>query len=383
MKIIKETSPHLHRKDSLVRMLGDVLIALLPVIVFSYVSYTWLALRNFAISLAVCILAEFVYVLIKNRIPYDGNKHSVKEQFLAGVKKYRVSNLLSSSITAIIFALVMPVAMDPGWLIYIALVFGALFGIVIGKLVFGGTGSNIFNPAAVGMVFAKLCFGSHYLYPTTWFIDTGSAVSAGGTPLGSLAENSYAGVNSFIGQYADLSHAPVFDLMLGRVPGVMGEAFKFAILLGLVYLLIRRAADFRVVASYLGIYVVLMAIAGAFICTALPNTNFLTFMLFQLFSGGVLFGVTYMLTDPVTMPINSPGRVMYGLIAGSITVIIRLFGAFPEGVVFSILIANMLAPVIDYPNWASQKYSLRKMLWMAGIVLVSVLVVILGLVLAK
>ena len=201
--------------------------------------------------------------------------------------------------------------------------------------------------------------------------------------MGSLAENSYAGVNSFIGQYADLSHAPIFDLMLGRVPGVMGEAFKFAILLGLVYLLIRRAADFRVVVSYLGIYVVLMAIAGAFICTALPNTNFLTFMLFQLFSGGVLFGVTYMLTDPVTMPINSPGRVMYGLIAGSITVIIRLFGAFPEGVVFSILIANMLAPVIDYPNWASQKYSLRKMLWMAGIVLASVLVVILGLVLAK
>ena len=359
------------------------MIALSPVIIFAYISYTWMALRNFAISMAVCVWAEFVFVLIKNRIPYDGNKHTVKEQFLAGARKYRLTNFMASAITAIIFALIMPVATDPGWLIYIALIFGSLFGIVIGKLVFGGTGSNIFNPAAVGMVFAKLCFGSHFVYPSTWFIDTGSAVASGGTPLAIMADASYEGVNSYIGQYANLSGIPIFDLMLGRVPGVLGEAFKFAIIAGMVYLLIRRAADFRVIASYLGIYVVLMAIAGAFVCTALPNTNFLTFMLFQLFSGGVLFGATYMLTDPVTMPINSPGRVMYGLIAGAITVIIRIFGAFPEGVVYSILIANMLAPVIDYPSWAGQKYTIRKLVIMGVIVVVSSVSIILGLVLAK
>lgn len=383
MEFIKETSPHLHRKDSLTRMLLDVIIALAPVIIMSYISYGLLAFRSFAISIATMILAEFVFVLIRNKIPYDGSKHSLKEHFLAGVKKYRVTNLLASIVSGAIFALICPVQTDPEWLIYIVLISGSLFGMIIGKLVFGGTGSNIFNPAAVGMVFAKLCFGSRYVYPTTWFMDTGSSVTTGGTPLTAIANNSAVGVNNYIGVFSNLTEYSILDLFLGRVPGVLGEAFKFAILLGMIYLLIRHAADFRVILSYLGAYIGLMAIVGLIVCLKLPDTNFFVFLAFEVLSGGVLFGAVYMLTDPVTMPINSPGRVIYGLIAASLTVLIRIFGAFPEGVVFSILIVNMLSPLIDYPKWGDQRYSRNKIIVMVSIVAITVLALVLGLVFAQ
>ncbi|MCR5078843.1 MAG: RnfABCDGE type electron transport complex subunit D [Bacilli bacterium] len=383
MEFIKETSPHLHRKDSLTRMLLDVIIALAPVILMAYISYGLLAFRNFAISIATMVLAEFVYVIIRNKNPYDGNKHTLKEHFLKGVKAYRVTNLLASIVSGAIFALINPVQTDPEWLIYIVLISGALFGMVIGKLVFGGTGSNIFNPAAAGMVFAKLCFGSKFVYPTTWYMDTGSSVTTGGTPLTALAENSVTGVNSYIGAFSDLTNYPILDLFLGRVPGVLGEAFKFAILIGLVYLLIRRAADFRVVLPYLGVYVALMAVVGLVVCLKLPEVNFLTFLAFEVLSGGVLFAAVYMMTDPVTMPINSPGRVLYGIVAACLTVLIRIFGAFPEGAVFSILIVNMLAPVIDYPKWGDQRYTRNKIIVMVSVFAVTILALVLGLVFAK
>ena len=379
MQFIKESSPHLHRKDSINRMLGDVLIALSPVIIFTFISYGVLALRNYLMAIVAIVPAEIIYVLIRNKIPYDGTKHSLKEHIKTGWKKYQLSNLLSSLVTAVIFAMVMPVATEPGWLIYIALFFGGLFGIVIGKLVFGGTGSNIFNPAVVGMLFAKLCFGSRYIYPSTWYMETGNAVLTGGTPLTALAENSHAGVNSFIGQFSNLSASPILDLLLGRVPGVMGEAFKIAILIGLVYLILRRAADWRVVVSYLGFFTVVMAIAGIFVAVKIPSVNYFEFVAFQLLSGGVLFGAVYMLTDPVTMPINEPGRYLYGVIAASITCIIRLFGAFPEGVAFSILLANMLSPLIDYPKWGNQAFTKKKVLVIIGVMAATLLIVCLTL----
>jgi electron transport complex protein RnfD len=214
-------------------------------------------------------------------------------------------------------------------------------------------------------------------------MDTGSSVTTGGTPLTAIANNSAVGVNNYIGVFSNLTEYSILDLFLGRVPGVLGEAFKFAILLGMIYLLIRHAADFRVILSYLGAYIGLMAIVGLIVCLKLPDTNFFVFLAFEVLSGGVLFGAVYMLTDPVTMPINSPGRVIYGLIAASLTVLIRIFGAFPEGVVFSILIVNMLSPLIDYPKWGDQRYSRNKIIVMVSIVAITVLALVLGLVFAQ
>lgn len=353
-------------------MLIDVLVALSPVSITSIVVYGLAAFRNLMVSVAVMMLCEFVFVLITNRIPYDGTKHSVKEQFLHGCKAYRLYHVLGPIVSGAIFALIMPPYTDPGYMIYIALITGAAFGMIIGKLVFGGLGQNIFNPAAAGMVFAKLCFGNKYVYATNGYVN---AVNSGGTVLTNLTDTS----SSLVGRYADIGDISSLDLFLGRIPGVIGEGFKFAILIGLIYLLIRRAADIRVVASYLLGYTALMAIAGIFVVVKVPGVDYGHFLLFQLLSGGLLFGATYMFTDPVTMPINSPGRVLYGLLGAGLTVIIRLFAALPEGVAFSILLCNLAAPAIDHYAYSSNKFTWKKIAVMGGLFAVFVLAVCFGL----
>ena len=372
MSIIKETSPHIHRKDSLARMLIDVLIALAPVSITSIAVYGLAALRNLLLPVAIMMLAEFVFVLIMNRVPYDGNKHTFKEHFQKGWKAYRLHHVLAPIVSGVIFGLLMPSGSNPGYIIYVALILGSLFGIVIGKLVFGGTGQNIFNPAAAGMVFAKLCFGSKYVYGTNGYV---SAVSAGGTVLSNLTETS----TNLLGRYANIGDISLWDMFLGRIPGTIGEAFKFAILIGLIYLLVRRAADWRVVLSYLGGYAALMAVTGIFVAAKVPNVNYFQFLGFSLLSGGVLFGATYMFTDPVTMPINAPGRVMYGILGAGLTVIIRVFGALPEGVAFSILICNLVAPALDHYVYSGNKFTKKKILFTCGLAAVFVLAICLGL----
>ena len=372
MTIVKETAPHIHRKDSLARMLIDVLVSLAPVSIAAVAVYGLSALRNLLISTATMALCEFVFVLIMNRIPYDGSKHSLKEQFLHGCKAYRLHHALAPLVSGVIFALIMPADSSPGYVIYAALILGSVFGIVIGKLVFGGTGQNIFNPAAVGMVFAKLCFGSKYIYPTGGYV---SSVSTGATILSGLGDVS----PSLVGRYADIGEFSTLDLFLGRIPGTIGEGFKFAVLIGLIYLLIRRAADFRVVVSYLGCYLGLMAIAGIFVVSKVPGVDYGHFLLFQLLTGGVLFGATYMFTDPVTMPINRPGRVLYGVLGAGLTVIIRLFAPLPEGVAFSILLCNLASPAIDHYSYSGNKFTWRKCLVIAGFIVAAIVAVCLGL----
>lgn len=374
IKIVAEKSPHLRRKDSLSRMLLDVIIALAPVVICSVVFYSYQAAINIGLSCLMMCLCEFIYTLIRYHIPYDGNKHSFKEHYNEAMKHYSVNNILAPCVSGIIFALILPSTCEPVYFIYLTIIFGSIFGIVIGKLVFGGNGNNIFNPAAVGMVFAKICFGSHfkYLVPDSFNVTTGGTILTG---LNGFVVPS--GHNSLTGKFLYINQVSVLDMFLGKYSGVMGETFKIAILIGLIYLLIRRAIDFRIVVSYFGMFTLLMALAGIIICSR-ENIDFFRFMGFQILSGGFLFGLTYMATDPVTCPINPPGRIIYGLVLGVITVIIRLFGALPEGVSYSILIGNMISPFIDYPSWSGSRYSKGKLICMGCIVAISLLVVGLG-----
>ena len=357
MTIVKESAPHLRKKATVTRMMADVLIALAPTLIFAFAVYHIYAISTYLISLFCMIGSEFVYVGLKNMMPKDGLKHSFKEKFEYAYKgKFNQNNVLTAAISAVIFTLIMPVAMKlpNGTIIppiYPAIV-GSLVGIWFGKLVFGGTGSNIFNPAAVGMVFAKLCFGSTYLtYIDNWYYQLPEGV-ASATPLGLLNGGSYANINSY----------PLTSLLFGQIPGTVGEVFKITILIGLVYLLIRRSIDWRIVVSYLGTFIGLMLIAGLGVFTLNKAVNPGYFALYSVLSGGVLFGGVFMLTDPVTSPINPPSRVMYGVIAAVLTVFIRLFAALPEGVAFSILIANMLAAFLDHYEWSSARYTWKKIL---------------------
>ena len=363
MIITKENAPHLRSKATVSRMMGDVLIALAPTLIFAIVVYPLKTIIFLLISLFIMIGSEFVYVGLKNMQPNDGLKHTFKERFIYAYKdKYTKNNVLTAAISAVIFTLIMPA----GAPIY-AVILGAFVGIVIGKLVFGGTGSNIFNPAVVGMLFAKLCFGSQYVgYVDTWFYQLPDAV-AGATPLGMIN----SGMLSNISQYS------LVDMLIGRIPGTLGEVYKITILIGLVYLLIRRSVDFRIVVSYLGTFTLLMLIAGLSVFALNNDVNPLVFTAYNLLSGGVLFGAVFMLTDPVTSPINPPSRFIYGMVAAVITVFIRLFAALPEGVGFSILIANMVAVVLDHYEWSSSRYTWKKLLAMGLIILISSLTVFL------
>ena len=357
MIISKENAPHLRKKSTVTRMMVDVLIALAPTLIFAFAVYHIYAISTYLISLFCMIGSEFIYVGFKNMMPKDGLKHSFKEKFNYAYKgKFNQNNILTAAISAVIFTLIMPVAMKlpSGTIIppiYPAIV-GSLVGIWFGKLVFGGTGSNIFNPAAVGMVFAKLCFGSTYLtYVDNWFYKLPDGV-AGATPLGLLNG----------GNYANIGNYQLTSLLFGQIPGTVGEVFKITIIVGLIYLLIRRSIDWRNVVSYFGTFILLILIAGLAVFSVDKSTNVGLFALYSLLSGGVLFGGVFMLTDPVTSPINPPSRIMYGIIAAVITVFIRLFAALPEGVAFSILIANMLSAFLDHYEWSSSKYTWKKIL---------------------
>ena len=368
MAIFKENAPHLRRKASVTRMMVDVLIALAPTLIFSFVIYPIKTLTFYLISVAIMVGSEFVYVGLRNMMPADGQKHSFKERFTYAYKgKFNQNNVLTAAISAIIFTLIMPA----GAPIY-AVIIGALAGIILGKLVFGGLGSNIFNPAAVGMLFAKVCFGGQYTkFVAPEFINYYQVADVEAAPT---VLTSADGLNGLISNF---NNANLLDMFLGRMYGTLGEVYAITILIGAVYLLIRRSADFRVMLPYLGAFALFSLIAGLGFFAVDGVTNPFLFMLFMLLSGGVLFGGVFMLTDPVTSPINAPSRIIYAIVAAVFTVFIRLFAALPEGVGFSILIANMIACVLDHYEWSSSRYTWKKFLAMGLLVVIPALVIFL------
>ena len=364
MEFALETSPHIKRRDSLWSMLSDVIIALLPATVMAFVAFPLDSLKTFLIAIPAMVVCEWLFVFFTN-VPRgkDGKILPFPEWVKYAWGKGSVNNILAPVVSGMIFSLTLPASAS--W--YHVLV-GAIVGIVIGKLVFGGTGNNIFNPALVGMLFSKLCFGAQWnLNQNSWMVED---VVAGGTPLGNISGGNFGA----LGDYG------LLDLFMGWVPGTLGEVSKLAIIVGLAYLLIRRAADWRVVVGYLGTFVLLMGSAGIYITLQYEGAfSWLEFMGYELFSGGLLFGATFMITDPVTGPITSPSRWIYACFGGAMVVIIRLLGALPEGVGFSILLANAIAPALDYHKWLSKGWKLWHFIALTLIILLSLLVVMLAL----
>jgi electron transport complex protein RnfD len=387
MEIIKEASPHIRRRDSLNRMMVDLLIGLSPVLVFAFAVYQLAAVRNLFVSVGAMVAAEFVYVLIVNRLPKDGKKHSLGEKLRYGASHYRLSNFLVPTVSGLLYGLITPACFASVWTgsywavanpynpltdgyAYFVLIAGALFGLVVGKLVFGGTGHNIFNPAAAGFIFAKECFGSRYRVANYFdvYFNNITDVQTGGTFL----NGSYSASASY-------SNYSLLDLLLGRTPGLMGEVCKVAILIGLAYLLIRHTIDWRITLSFLGTFVFLMFFAGLVVNSKDASIGVFPFVGYQLLSGGVLFGAVYMITDPVTSPMTSPSRVLYGTIIASSTVLIRLLGRsdyVKEGMCFSILLGNMVSPALDYYKWSTSKFTVKNLIPMVVIPLVALAVIL-------
>ncbi|MBN2299637.1 MAG: RnfABCDGE type electron transport complex subunit D [Acholeplasmataceae bacterium] len=350
MQAIKQTSPYVRKQVSTKRMMIDVLIALIPVVVFSIYRFGWDAVLRIGVSLVIMIGLEALIFGMMQKV--KKTDQTFKEKLKTKYSNYTINNVTAPAVSAIIFAMLMPSKLP----VY-AVAVGAIFAIVVVKMMFGGLGANIFNVAAAGRRFISLALTGMFAG-----VYVGVDAVAGATPLTAL--------KSGMGFPAVLNSYPIMDLITGNIPGTMGEISAIAILIGLVYLLIRRTADYRLVLSTALTFIILISLIGI---KVYPSQWF-EFVLYNIFSGGLLFGLVFMVTDPVTAPITRPGRWLYGLLIGSLIVLIRTFGAYAEGVAAGLLFANMFVPLIDYPKWSSNKIRPR---FVVGYI---VLLVIMGLI---
>ncbi|MCA1747715.1 MAG: RnfABCDGE type electron transport complex subunit D, partial [Bacteroidales bacterium] len=222
----------------------------------------------------------------------------------------------------------------PFWMVII----GALVAIGVGKMTFGGLGNNIFNPALVGRVFLFISFPvalTSYPEPGQWLKYTDA--TTGATPLGILSEGLGEQTASEL-----MQEVPGYmDLFIGNMMGSAGEIAALALLLGLVYMLVKKIVTWHIPVTVLGSVAVFTGILW------LIDPGSFADPLFHLLTGGLMLGAIYMATDYVTSPMSRKGMVIYGVLIGIITVVIRVFGAYPEGVQFAILIMNAFVPLLN------------------------------------
>lgn len=288
-------SPHVRDKSSTSKIMLDVCIALVPTLTFGVIHFGLNALIVIISSVLSCVISEAVFELI--------------------VKKPLTIGDLSAVVTGLILALNMPP--DVAWWVPAV---GGVFAIVVIKMLFGGIGQNIMNPALGARCFLLISFASRM---TDFSVDGVS----GATPLAQLKA----------GESIDL-----LDAFIGFQNGCIGEVSALAILIGFMYLLVRRVISIRIP----GIYI-LSAIAFIFLFnlpSGVPSANY---MLGQLLTGGLLAGAVFMATDYTTSPITKGGQIIYALLLGFLTAVFRVLGSSAEGVSYAIIISNLVVPLIE------------------------------------
>ncbi|MBR0286695.1 MAG: RnfABCDGE type electron transport complex subunit D [Bacteroidales bacterium] len=323
-KLLVSPSPHIHSKDSTKSLMLDVVIALVPAIICSVVFYGWQELLVLGVSVASCVLLEWAIT-----------KYMLKKPSTVGD--------LSAVITGILLALNVPYT-TPWWVVFI----GAVVAIGVAKMTFGGIGQNIWNPALVGRVFLLVSFPT---YMTTWSKPAGlfgvDAVS-GPTPLGTIQEGLMQGST-----VQELTSAYNYkDLLFANLGGSAGEVCALALLAGFVYLCCRK-----VIKPWITLSIFATVALTSLIFWGINPDRF-TDPLFNLLTGGLILGACFMATDYVTSPMSLWGGVVFGVGIGFLTMMIRYFGSYPEGVSFAILIMNSVVPLLNM--WFKQKKFGRK-----------------------
>lgn len=314
-KLLVSPSPHTHGKESTQSIMRDVLIALAPAMLVSILSSGWSALMLILVGAAACVLTEFLI-----------QKYLLK-------RPVTVSDL-SAVVTGCLLALNLP-PNSPWWLIVI----GSVVAIGVAKMTFGGLGQNIFNPALVGRVFLLVSFP---VLMTTWN-DSGSMFGlvdafSGATPLGAVKEGLKNGMTLSELTADNLTFSQQFFFNMG---GSAGEFSAIALILGFIYLLCRRVIKATIPVTIL---CTVFVVSGIF---WLANPERFTNPVFNVFTGGLLLGAIFMATDYVTSPMTTKGQIIFGIGIGLITVFVRYFGSYPEGVSFAILIMNCTVPLLN------------------------------------
>lgn len=293
-KLHVSLSPHIHSSNSTQKTMLDVIIALVPASIAAVILFGVPAL----IVIAVCVVSAVAGEALFN----------------LAVKKEQTVGDLSAVVTGLILALNLP-ANVPLWQAAV----GSLFAIVIVKGIFGGLGKNIVNPAIAARVFMLIAFGSM----TAAVFPEGMDSASGATPLSDLAND----------QTVNL-----MDLFLGKCGGALGETCALALLIGGIYLIVRKVITWHIPVAFIGTtFLFTLAVEGGNLETTLA----------WVLSGGLMIGAFFMATDYVTSPSTAKGKLIFGIGAGVITVLIRFWGGYPEGVSFAILLMNIVNPYID------------------------------------
>lgn len=312
-KLIVSLSPHVHGGDSVQKNMYGVLIALIPALLVSFYMFGVGAVIVTFTSVAACVFFEWAitkFILKREQITIlDG----------------------SAAVTGILLAFNLP-SNIPLWIIII----GALVAIGVAKMTFGGLGCNPFNPALAGRIFLLVSFPVQMTsWPNIGQLSSYTDVETGATPLALMKQAVHGDIEA-LGQLPD-----IFDLFLGNNPGCIGEISALALLLGLVYMLWRKIISWHIPVSIL---------VTVFVLTGLMywvNPVAYASPFVHLFTGGLMLGAIFMATDYVTSPMTHKGMIIYGIAIGFLTVVIRVFGSYPEGMSFAIFIMNAFTPLIN------------------------------------
>ncbi|MCD6452377.1 MAG: RnfABCDGE type electron transport complex subunit D [Acidobacteria bacterium] len=306
-------SPHILAPEDVPKIMRGVVWALLPAGFASIYFFGFSALSVILISVAATLFFEYIFLRI------FGNKGSIADG--------------SALVTGILLAYNLPPG-SPWWLVVV----GAFIAVLLGKQVYGGLGYNIFNPALVARVFLLIAWP---VQMTTWILPRppfpkGAEAVTGATPLGVLKTEFFTKGTIGAAKAIHLS-----DLFYGKVGGSLGEVSALALLIGGGYLLYRKIISWHIPVAYVGTVFLMTGIFW------LVNPDKYINPVFHILAGGLMLGALFMATDMVTSPVTSKGKLIFGVGCGIITVVIRLFGSYPEGVSYSILVMNAFTPLID------------------------------------
>lgn len=307
-KFIIAGAPHVQTHQSTTRIMGDVIIALIPAVIISTVIFGISVLAITALSILSCVMFEYL----------------IQKFLIQG--KQTVSNL-SAAVTGLLLALNLPSSI-PWWLVVI----GAFIAIAVAKMTFGGLGKNPFNPALVGRVFLLIAYPVQMTNFPAPSVDILDAMS-GATPLAAVKH----------GLEAPLANLD--SMFIGTIPGSLGEVAVGALLVGFFYLLWRKVITWHIPVAVLGSMAVFAFIY--ILSKGMGGTAIYAFPLFHMLAGGAMLGAVFMATDYSTSPMTHRGMIIFGVGIGVITMLIRLWGAYPEGMSFAILIMNSLVPLIN------------------------------------
>ncbi len=301
---ILSSSPHIRSGETVRGIMLRVILALLPATIYGIYSFGMNAALLVMISIATAVATEaFIQVVMR------GQKTTVSD--------------LSAVLTGLLLAMTLP-ATAPLWIPVV----GSVFAIAIGKQVFGGIGHNFVNPALAARAMLMIA------YPTqmgNWVLPGPDAVSSA-TTLGKFAE--YTG--DFNKLYEELPS--LLDSFIGKMGGSLGETSALLLIIGGVYLIVRKIITWHIPVAYIG---------SAFVMAFLLDGFSLNHAAYQMVIGGLMLGAFFMATDYASSPITSKGKIVYGIGCGVITILIRNFGSLPEGVLYSILLMNVATPLID------------------------------------